>query len=139
MLAKVIFVTIVAFVASCVGVVVGYTPFPGVLESHYWSLALKDLPVLKAAGANVGATFLVLLAAFWSCKGDENVYRNAVFGYSFFLPYFVVWLFLPGIESAPSWAPLNYGVTIAVLFAVQFIASRALRDWFWRLGGRSAV
>ncbi|WP_184304755.1 hypothetical protein [Roseateles oligotrophus] len=134
---KLALLALFAFSASAAGVVAGYTPFLGFFEWHYWSWAVRDLPVVKVAAFNTVAVFVVLFAAFWSCRGDKEIYGNAILGYSFVLPFVVVLAFLPGAESKPDWASLNFGVTIAVFFAVQYAFARSLRERFWERGGRS--
>lgn len=134
---KVALLALFAFSASAAAVVAGYTPFLGVFESHYWSLAIRDLPVFKVAAINTATAFLVLFAAFWSSRGDSQIYSNAILGYSFLLPFVLVLVFLPGTQSKPDWAPLHVGVTIGAFFVVQYTVARSLRQWFWKRGGRS--
>lgn len=128
-----------AFSLSCIGVVAAYSPLMGVFEGFFWRQALRDLPLVGAAALNVAATFLVLFGAFWSCRGSKEIYRDAVFGYSFLCPWLVILFALPGEQAKPDWASLHWGAAFAFFFAAQYGCARLLREWVWLRGGRSTA
>lgn len=134
---KTALIALASYIASAAAVVVGYTPFLGVFDGHYWSMALRDLPVFRVSTINTVSAFAVLLVAFWASRGDKTTYKNALLGYAYMAPFLIVLVFLPGAQPAPDWAPLNFEWTIGLFFLIHLLVGLALRQKVWEVGGRS--
>jgi len=126
------------FVVSIVGIVAGYSEMSLLLDTWNWKRVINSVPVVRAALAVAGGSLVVILLAFWLCRGDRTKYNNAVLGYSYISPFIIVLALLPGEQSKPEWAPLNLYTMLTVLCVAQVVATHVVRDWFWSKGAGEA-
>ena len=126
------------FAVSLVGIVAGYSDISSLFDAWNWERVINEIPVVRAALAIAGGSFVVMLLAFWLCRGDRSMYNNAVLGYSYIAPFIIVLALLPGEQSKPEWAPLNLYTMLTVLCLAQVVSTHLVRDWFWSRGAGEA-
>jgi hypothetical protein len=134
---KPVLVLVLLFLASAVAIVAGYSELDQLFDASNWSRVVRAVPVLSTALIVAGGTLVVLLLAFWLCRGSRATYENAVLGYSYFAPFIIVLVFLPGAQSKPDWTPLNHGTMLTLLVIAQVASTYSLRSWFWSRGART--
>ena len=133
---KPVLVFISLFVASASAIVAGYSELGQSFDASNWSRVVQAAPVLSTALIVTIGTLAIILLAFWLSHGDRSTYQNAVLGYSYFAPFIIGLIFLPGAQSKPAWAPMNHAVMFVLLVVAQVASTYALRDWFWFRGSR---
>jgi hypothetical protein len=131
---KLVFVLAALFVVSVAAVVVGYYNTTFGFDIFPVKLILREVPVFRTAFFLTLLCPAVLLVSFWSARGDEGTYRNAVLGWSLLAPMPVAMLLLPGEQSKPEATSLHLYTLLFLVCASPVAAARSLASWFWQRG-----
>ena len=126
------------FLISNVAIVIGYyNPIFG-FGVEAFSQVYKELPLILCSFLLTALIPLNLLIAFFTSRGNYEVYKNELFALSLVTPYLVIFAMLPGKLDAP--VPLHFNLTplvvivvVSHLFGTHLLAKRA-----WSYGGRDA-
>lgn len=130
------FVFAALYAVSAVGIVAGYSSSADIFDGNNWKYVVAAIPVLSGAAALTGGLFVAVLLAYWLSRDNHDAYNDGVLVLSFFTPFVVTLVFVPGALSKPPAAPQNTEAMLIVLSVAQVAASYAVRDWFWAMGHR---
>ena len=133
---RIVLILLVLFLLSMLAVIAGYYNTLVGFDMPAVKWVFEGVPIIRASVVLTLACPVYLLLAFFTSRGNYELYKNELIGYSIVVPMVLVLIILPGETSKPDHLQLNYKSMLFLACASQYVATRFLQKTFWLLGGR---
>jgi hypothetical protein len=133
---KILLIVFLLFLATMLTVFVGYynTLVGFDLIAIKW--VIEEIPIFKASLFLALSCPLYLIVAFYTSKGDFQVFKSETIGLSIITPFIMILLFLPGATDVPDHLGKHIDVLLISNIVIQYFAGKSLLEVVWELGGR---